>query len=39
MAKPINLAQFFSQNFCQDSRQVCWPSAEIANKFMLYFTK
>jgi hypothetical protein len=33
------LAQFFSQNFRQDSRQVCRPSAEIADKLMLYFTK
>jgi hypothetical protein len=35
----LTKAQFFSQNFRQDSRQVCRPSAEIADKLMLYFTK
>jgi hypothetical protein len=29
-----SLAQFFSQNFRRDSRQVCRPSAEIADKFV-----
>jgi hypothetical protein len=29
-----SLAQFFSQNFRQDSRQVCRPSVEIADKFV-----
>jgi hypothetical protein len=33
------LAEFFSQNFHRDSRQVCRPSAKIADKLMLYFTK
>jgi hypothetical protein len=31
-----SLAQFFSQNFCRDSRQVCRPSAEIADKLVGY---
>jgi hypothetical protein len=30
----LPLAEFFSQNFCQDSRQVCRPSAEPADKFV-----
>jgi hypothetical protein len=39
LMKFMMIVQFFSQNFCRDSRQVCRPSAEIADKFMLYFTK
>jgi hypothetical protein len=33
-SQPTNLAQFFSQNFHRDSRQVCRPSAKIADKFV-----
>jgi hypothetical protein len=29
-----SIAQFFSPNFAQDSRQVCRPCAEIADKFV-----
>jgi hypothetical protein len=29
-----SLAEFFSQNFRRDSRQVCRPSAKIADKFV-----
>jgi hypothetical protein len=33
------VAQFFKQKSSWASQQVCWPSAEQADKFMFYFTK
>jgi hypothetical protein len=38
-SKDVGLAQFFKQKSSRASGQVCRPSAEQADKFMLYFTK